>query len=78
MGVGREADADSLHAATRVEQGHRPDAASSARRLADTEVSGDRLDGHAALAAPCNRDDVLAELLRRGEHDDTPISASLN
>src|SRR5690606_7229533 len=48
------------------------------RRLADSEVSGDLLDGDAALTAASNRNDVLAELSRIGTgHDDLlPVSAS--
>src|SRR5690606_30638600 len=48
------------------------------RRLADSEVSGDLLDGDAALTAASDRDDVFAELSRIGTgHDDIlPASAS--
>jgi hypothetical protein len=47
-------------------------------RFADTEVSGDLLDGDAALTATSDRDDVLAELsrIRTGHDDILPVSAS--
>lgn len=48
------------------------------RRFADHEVSGDLLDGDAALTATSDRDNVLAELLgvRTGRDDILPVSAS--